>query len=858
MSINTEIYGAESNWKSFTLTNSAAEVPYAVKVGNFGTTGQTVYTSSAYLLGTWSNGHIQGKTPLNTVPDLSPAFMGVDRGCAMTQQYWYQPSYPSRSFTNPRDSTVISMLWDIAYNYNSNLNAYNGLPRFNIDDTSTSQTERPWSYNIDNVRSTTQTSSSQGTYKYVCSNDAAITPIVGDFDVKKLVFYPIIYAFRTSSTTWANVIPSKSYSDGGVGVYHMDFDAYIKGTNTVYGETKYNYETHPYIAGIGIGVRVQSVADSKIDGTISARTTPLSGIRPRIIQDSGIYTYTNADGFDVSCKYACYSSNVYNGNYTRYWNPTLNTTSTISASLYVGCLGGWGSSYYISDSGSSAGKYIYSVFGDKWHIHTSATARNPIVEAHIGTDWTDIEDFKTWVMSQMAYLGVFFTTGSYNAEHLTLDDPEMYLGVLDDNYVSHGAYTHGSDNRNQKQWKWENPFNETTYKPTPQEDDTDPNTYIDEMRGRDTFSFSGFTSLYAMTPADVNVMRNILSYLPKYLDDHSLDEYQQYIYNNFLNGNPIDNILSLKWYPFDLREYVTITAASLENVQISNFVMAYNPTGAVTITATGYKSITPNTLITLKLGYGTILEHYHSFMDYEPYTHAEMYLPFCNAVEIDLKIAMNHDLYVAYKVDIKTGSCTALITLDGYNGAVLATSHGTIGIDIPVSGIQTGDYQNAIYQGIANLKNAQINSGINAIGKAASITMSAVGAISNPIGGLVGTATTAITAGLSFGRDAQNVKSAQYELNSAAIPYRVVGSASAGDGELMYMYPAILISKPKFIAGYNAENYAHTVGFACIETQSLGNFSGLTVAASIDTTGISATESEKNEIAQLLQSGIYL
>ena len=113
----------------------------------------------------------------------------------------------------------------------------------------------------------------------------------------------------------------------------------------------------------------------------------------------------------------------------------------------------------------------------------------------------------------------------------------------------------------------------------------------------------------------------------------------------------------------------------------------------------------------------------------------------------------------------------------------------------------------------------------------------------------------------SFGAAAvsdNNLKQAQYNLQSAKVNHTMIGSSSAGDAQLMYIYPALIVTRPKFLMDYRESEYAHTVGHSCIKSDNLGSFTGYTEVSAIDLSGVDATETEKSMIRELLASGVYL
>ena len=60
------------------------------------------------------------------------------------------------------------------------------------------------------------------------------------------------------------------------------------------------------------------------------------------------------------------------------------------------------------------------------------------------------------------------------------------------------------------------------------------------------------------------------------------------------------------------------------------------------------------------------------------------------------------------------------------------------------------------------------------------------------------------------------------------------------------------------LPGYNRTAYGKTVGFACNKNGKLSDFSGLTVCAAFDLSGIECTAEEKQIIANYLKGGVIV
>lgn len=234
---------------------------------------------------------------------------------------------------------------------------------------------------------------------------------------------------------------------------------------------------------------------------------------------------------------------------------------------------------------------------------------------YCSTHWShiageSIDSFKEYVMRSVAYFGLFFVTGS-TIPSSYLDD-NMYCGIIDEDGVTHGEYSNGEANAERLQFTAKNMQHDTNVTPWPQPkpSEDDPNAYIDTMPGHGSLSLASFTRLYAMDGLNIADLRVYLSKLPDMGD--TLEDQQEYLARHYLNSNPLDNIVALRWFPFDVGSYVMINAPTTGIVKISN-AEAKIEVGSLTISASGTTSAAPTTLTTLYLGSFTPLKAFNSF-----------------------------------------------------------------------------------------------------------------------------------------------------------------------------------------------------------------------------------------------------
>ena len=210
---------------------------------------------------------------------------------------------------------------------------------------------------------------------------------------------------------------------------------------------------------------------------------------------------------------------------------------------------------------------------------------------------------------------------------------------------------------------------------------------------------------------------------------------------------------------------------------------------------------------------GSILinEHYHNFLDYTPYTNVILYLPYIGFKELDTTLVMNKTIQVIYTVDAITGGCLAQVYV---NSVRLYEFTGNVGIDIPITASNR----------------AQVEAGYIQAG---------VGATMSAVGGNVGSAVTSLL----------NSATSQYHYSSTGNPSPM---CVASTNRTCY----VIIDRPNY---QNLKAFNHTRGRKCYLSKTISTLHGFTICDSnIDLSGINATQSELEELKEILSSGFYV
>lgn len=292
----------------------------------------------------------------------------------------------------------------------------------------------------------------------------------------------------------------------------------------------------------------------------------------------------------------------------------------------------------------------------------------------------------------------------------------------------------------------------------------------------------------------------------------------------------------------DLRDFVYTAASVLEQLKLTNNILDYiinlamfpavpSVSGVGEISVANAHSgvlanIISNSFQVVDCGSVTIPESYQSFCDYSPLTKVSLFLPFIGTVQLDCDIVMGGTVSLAYGIDYFTGNCIATVTVrnkHGMNGVLTYQYAGSCSMSIPMSGI---DYSTK-YQAQAN--------------QLATIGMGIAGTV---LSGGVG----AMGAAGSFVNSALSVQAAKPQALRS-------GSISGTPGLMGGFTPYIMVERPaqSFPAGNNRQHgRPSNIGGV------LSSFSGYTEVSEIITHNIKATDSELDEIKELLSNGVYV
>lgn len=463
------------------------------------------------------------------------------------------------------------------------------------------------------------------------------------------------------------------------------------------------------------------------------------------------------------------------------------------------------------------------------------------------------EAYHAAVIHELAFLGLPLILSSADNAKL-IGDNDVYLPIFDiEHMITTGTYKTGTASLTEPNALWGDIFdnnipdwdeNYIPPEPVPEDIEEDTGDLYNGYQSGNRFSTYGLNKwcLYVQDVWDIVDGINDL-----YLSDPSGVEHWQL---DFKGANPDDYIVGFYAFPLKIGHSDTTYEFTLGPVAFSGIeVYRYNDSGY--------------------FSFGIIdVPQRGNFLDFSPYTTAELYIPLCGSADIDYTFFAGHKMEIIMFYDINTGACTASIYRKSDNGYLLYKSvNGQMGAQIPLSALKMGSYQNVIH----SLQAAQKQNEIRLASSAVSVAVAA-GALltAAPTGGtslIAGAGALGGLATLTSGIEKEKEYSYQLDHTQPS-----VSQVSAAETQNNYcvggIYPVLYIKRCRMLQGYDQGTYAHTVGHACCINKTLEDVTGFTVCSALDTSGINKqisdtsyiapTVEEINMIKQAFGSGVYL
>lgn len=409
------------------------------------------------------------------------------------------------------------------------------------------------------------------------------------------------------------------------------------------------------------------------------------------------------------------------------------------------------------------------------------------------------------LLSLCSYIGIHFTGNSNSALYSKLGenitDEKIYTPVIKDGILS-GEYVSGKVGSLEPSAKWGTDIREKTgYNGL---ESIDPTEYTDKISlARPKIKSEGkFNTLYALTDSEINSLSDEL---------WSADENKL---NQILNGlllmgeNPLNCIVSLQLFPFDITSQAGTTSQGSITL------------GATQMNTTGTKVKNLNSII--DIGSVKLRRHFNNFFDYEPYSTAFIYVPYCGTIQLSLNDVIGKTVSVKLLIDYISGVCTAVVFADGIP---VIYKNGCISQQIAITGTDTA-------------------------------TMSS-NAISSSLGLL--TNTTNLIAGgkdvSSIINNSANLLSSSFDYSARRTIYQTQGANTSQINMCEPQKAYIVLNLPNFDI---ADEYSFFHGHRCDFYDSVKNLSGYTETDRPNLDGLTATEEEKQMLTEIMTGGFYV
>lgn len=300
----------------------------------------------------------------------------------------------------------------------------------------------------------------------------------------------------------------------------------------------------------------------------------------------------------------------------------------------------------------------------------------------------------------------------------------------------------------------------------------------------------------------------------------------------FMNLNPVDCIADVIMYPFTITES-SVQVPMIVGNQSANLANIY---------------YLPYDIFVLDFGTITFRKYYNDFRDFEPYSDCTLEIPYHGSVHLKPSVYAGHDISVKCIVDLLSGASLALVYRDGL---VMDAIAGQIGMHLQLSGIQSANYNNALYAAANGYKQAAVGD----IAKTGGALLSIAGNIGS--GNFAGAVSSAFSGIMADMQSEISLNNAEYRLEHVQVPFKTRGTNSVLTSYGNEQCCRLIQTRPKMLEN-NLEPFAKTHGFACCINGVVSEFAGFTKFSAVDLSGVDLSAAEKSELLRILQSGVYL
>lgn len=816
MPTNQEYYGLESEWVQ----------PNAANIVGTNRTNQwlTAYFGPGYNIGSvvYNAGSLASGLHNNKIPkgqqltdgymiddpidnSLSYCGLGTESIYSHLAYLEYKTAMCSNSFTAEEDRSVTNFAFCQTQGNDTGFYIYNNSSTSGGASINGSRSRfAPYGINGDETSITR------------ANRNRAVTPYA-QIPVRNTVFYPTL---RVAAN-----IQENPRSTSGMNIVNVDWEDYMNLQNSV------NYTNHPYILRITMQAFTTRYVDD-IDEVTGVPENDRAAMSSSLLSGIAVLSPSSvADGEPMDI--ANPTQNL-TDIYTYYNTRSKFATNAGGVMLFGYTAVGLNDNDYINEPAPNV-----SVDASSQRLiffpHPNAVLREAANNTNTSTSgWYYLEYYDgllEWVMEQMACFGLFFTLDKATAARGALNDPLMFLGLLEAG-IGHGKWTSGEENEEQEQWEWDT-TNRSSYKPS-----DGGGGGSDDPYGDTTNFIKAGTGINpgGKWYADSNL--GVWNGLLAWCNNLPVDGDDKLNLTQFYGQNPIDCIIEAKYIFVD--DY---TFGKTMGTDGPITLGSYNNGG---VNSHPFSTAHP---VEFDCGYVDITRPWEDFRDYEPYTTISLILPFSDSIDLPTDIFMGHRCNLKELIDPLTGDLIYYVFVDN----ILYTSlTGNCAMDLSINGLETATYAQTRFSLQTQATIAKFNAIASLIGGAAGASIAAnlinpAGAVLQGLGGFVN---------MSSGK----FQSDRYEeqMSRSAPPPAKIQKASSNVQWGSMPYPHIVVASPLMVDGYSDADYKTQTGFATYKVGKIGDEKGYVVCSSINPSGLNCSKEEVEMITNLLTQGIYI
>lgn len=313
---------------------------------------------------------------------------------------------------------------------------------------------------------------------------------------------------------------------------------------------------------------------------------------------------------------------------------------------------------------------------------------------------------------------------------------------------------------------------------------SDPIGFPGLPTGGDAIS-TGFVKVYKPTSAQLQALAR------KLWSDDFVETIKK------IQNDPMEALISLHTLPF------TPPTGANASCQLGNYD---SEVSMPTITSQWVK---------LNMGSIRIPRHWSSALDFSPYVHTEIFLPFIGIKSILVDDVIGKTINLEYAVDVLSGVGLCNIMC---GNSVLYTYECNLSSKIPVTSSSYGAYYSSLVQSMGNI-----------------LTGASMAGTAGAVGGALASAVNVTL-------------SKKHSVNRS-------GNISGPAGVMGHFTPYIIIHRPKQSL---ASGFRHFKGYPSNITASISSVTGYTEVESVHLTNVPGTDAELEEIRALLYNGVIV